>query len=123
LLRSRGTSGLFRGGQGLGYVGNPLEGGSIFSLEKFVTAFQADVFATLACARDTKFRGPPEKQKTLSFYSNSLAALKALSAVTPSPLVHPCRDPLNAISARHAVDCTGSLDMLQLKAIKLPMGW
>jgi hypothetical protein len=60
------------------------------------------VFAILACAHDITAHGTPEKQVRVCF--DSLAALKALSAVTTtSPFVCQCQEALNEISARHVV--------------------
>jgi ribonuclease HI len=73
-----------------------------FSLGKYATVFQAEVFAILACVHDIKVHGTPEKY--VSICSDSQAALKALRAVrTMSPLVYQCQRPLNDISAQHAV--------------------
>jgi hypothetical protein len=75
LPMSRGTSGLqmdHRFG-GAGSMDNPLGG----------SAFQAEVFAILACAHDIKAHGTP--QKHTSICSDSLTALKALRAIRTSP--------------------------------------
>jgi hypothetical protein len=42
---------------GLGSLGNPLDARSVFSLGKYATVFQAEVFAILACAHEIKVYG------------------------------------------------------------------
>jgi hypothetical protein len=73
-----------------------------FSLGKYATVFQAEVFAILAYACDIQVHGIPEKH--VSICSDSQAALKALRAFrTTSPLVRQCQEALNDISAPHSV--------------------
>jgi ribonuclease HI len=73
-----------------------------FSLGKYATVFQAEIYATLACLHEIKMRGKPEKH--LSICSDSQAALKALKAIrTTSLLVYQCQKVLNDISVLHAV--------------------
>ena len=61
---------------------------SIF-LGRYITVFQAEIFAILACAYEIKLCGRPEKYVRIC--SDSLVALKALqSSRTTSPLVQQC---------------------------------
>jgi hypothetical protein len=73
-----------------------------FSLGRYVTVFQAEIYAILACFYEIQFQNRPEKY--MSIWSASQAALKALQAVrTMSPLVQQCQKALNDISTPHAV--------------------
>jgi ribonuclease HI len=73
-----------------------------FSLGKYATVFQAEIYAILACVHEIKTHGKPEKH--VSICSESQVALKALKAVrTTSLLVYQCQKALNDISALHAV--------------------
>jgi hypothetical protein len=72
-----------------------------FSLGRYVTVFQAEIYAILACAHEIQFQGRPEKH--MSICSDSEAALKALQAVRTSPLVQQCQMVLNDISTWHGV--------------------
>ena len=58
-----------------------------FSLGRYATLFQAEIYAILACAHAIQFQGRPEKHVSIS--SGSQVALKALQTFrTTSPLVH-----------------------------------
>jgi hypothetical protein len=73
-----------------------------FSLGKYATVFQAEIYDTLACVHEIKTHGNPEKH--VSICSESQAALKApMAFITTSLLVHQCQKALNDISALHAV--------------------
>ena len=73
-----------------------------FSLGRYATVFQAEIYAILACVHEIKFQNRPEKY--VSICSDSRAELKALEAVrTTSPLVRQCQEELNDISALHVV--------------------
>jgi ribonuclease HI len=74
---------------------------SIF-LRKHATAFQAEVYAILACVHETETQDWPQKYVSICSYSQ--AALKDLqTAKTMPPLVRQCQQALNDISTRHAV--------------------
>jgi len=73
-----------------------------FSLGRYATVFQAEIYAILSCTYEIQSQNRLEKY--LSICSDSLAALKALKAVrTTSPLVHQCQKALNDISIWQAV--------------------
>jgi len=73
-----------------------------FSLGRYATVFQAEIYAILACVYEIQFQNRPEKY--VSICSDSQAALKFLQAVTTmSPLVQQCQKALNNISIQHAV--------------------
>jgi ribonuclease HI len=72
-----------------------------FSLGRYATVFQAEIYAILACAHEIQFQGRPEKH--VSIRSDSQVALKTLQAVRTSQLVQQCQLALNDISTRHAV--------------------
>ena len=73
-----------------------------FSLGRYTTGFQAEIFAILACVHDIQSQNRPEKYVIIR--SCSQAALKALQAVrTTSSLVHQCQKSFNDIPARHVV--------------------
>jgi len=72
-----------------------------FSLGRYATVFQAEIYAVLACAHEIQFQGRPEKH--VSIRSDSQVALKTLQAVRTSQLVQQCQLALNDISTRHAV--------------------
>jgi len=50
-----------------------------FSLGRYTTVFQAEIYAILACVYEIKFQNRPEKYVRIC--SNTLAALKALKTV------------------------------------------
>ena len=73
-----------------------------FSLGRYITVFQAELYAILACVCEIQSQNRPEKY--VSICSDTLAALKALRAVrTKSSLVRQCQRALSDISVRHAV--------------------
>ena len=73
-----------------------------FSLGRYATVFQAEIYAILACAYEIQLQNRPERY--VSICSDSQAALKALQAIrTMSPLVKQCQRKLNDISTRHVV--------------------
>ena len=73
-----------------------------FSLGRYATGFQAEIYAILACAHEIQFQSRPEKY--VSICCDSQAALEALQANrTTFPLVQQCQKALNDISTRHAV--------------------
>jgi len=72
-----------------------------FSLRRYVTVFQAEIYAILACVYEIQFQNKPEKH--VSICCDSQTALKALKSVrTTSPLVQQCQKASNDISTRHA---------------------
>jgi hypothetical protein len=75
----------------------------IFSLGRYATVFQAEIYsyAILACVHEIPFQNRPEKYASIC--SDSQAALKALQAVRTSPLVQQCPKALNDNSTQHAV--------------------
>jgi len=82
---------------GAGVYGQSVGRRLSFSLGRYATVFQAEIYAILACAYEIQSQNRPEKY--VSICSDSLAALKALKAVrTTSPLVHQCQKALNDIS-------------------------
>jgi hypothetical protein len=73
-----------------------------FSPGRYVTVFQAEIYAILAGVHEIQLQNSPERY--VSIWSDSQAALKALQAVrTTSPLVQQCQKALNNISTRHVV--------------------
>jgi hypothetical protein len=61
-----------------------------FSLGRYATVFQAEIYAILACIYEIQFQN--RSKKYVSICSDSQAALKALRTVrTTSPLVYQCR--------------------------------
>lgn len=91
-----------RDGTGAGVYGQSVGRRLSFSLGRYATVFQMEIYAILACVYEIQSQNRPEKY--VSICSDSLAALKALRAVrTTSRLVHQCQRALNDISVRHAV--------------------
>jgi len=88
-------------GTGAGVFGQTVRRRLSFSLGRYTTVCQAEIYAILACAHEIQSQYRSEKQ--VSICSDSQAALKALQAVRTSPLVHQCQEALNDISARHVV--------------------
>jgi len=72
-----------------------------FSLGRYTTVFQVEIYAILACAYEVQSQNRPEKY--VSLCSDSLAALKVLKAIRTSPLVYQCQRALNDISIQHVV--------------------
>jgi hypothetical protein len=72
------------------------------TLGKYVTVFQAEIYAILACVYEIQTNAISEKY--ISICSDSQAALKALQAAkTASPLVWQCQRALNDISTYYSV--------------------
>jgi len=89
-------------GTGAGVYGQSVGRRLSFSLGRYATVFQAEIYAILACVHKIQFQSRPEKH--VSICSDSQVALKALKAVrTTSPLVQQCQKALNYISTWHAV--------------------
>jgi ribonuclease HI len=76
--------------------------GFSISLGKYVTVFQAEIYAILACVCEIQNRIRSEKY--ISICSDSQVAFEALQAVkTRSPLVRQCQKALDDISNYHSV--------------------
>jgi ribonuclease HI len=89
-------------GTGAGVFGQSVQRRLSFSLGRYTTVFQAEIYAILACVHEVQFQNRPEKY--VSICSDSQAALKALQAVRmTSPLVHQCQKALNDISTQHVM--------------------
>ena len=96
------TGGSKMEGTGAGVYGQSVGRRLSFSVGRYATVFQAEIYAILACVQEIQFQNRPEKYASIC--SDSRAALKALEAIrTTSPLVRQCQKVLNDISARHAV--------------------
>ena len=96
------TDGSKMEGTGAGVYGQSVGKRLSFSLGRYVTVFQAEIYAILAYVYEIQFQNRPEKY--VSICSDSQGTLKALPAVrTTSPLVQQCQKALNDISTRHAV--------------------
>jgi len=79
-----------REGTRAGVYGQSIGRSLSFSIGRYVTVFQAEIFAILACVYKMQYQNRLEKY--VSICSNSQAALKALKAIrTTSPLVHQCQ--------------------------------
>jgi ribonuclease HI len=90
------------------------------SLGKYVTVFQAETYAILACVYE--LRNKARSEKYISICSDSQAALKALQAVkTASPLVRQCQRVLDDISTYHSVGLFWVPDIQGYVEMKLPM--
>jgi ribonuclease HI len=90
------------GRAGTGVYGQFLGRRLSMSLGKYVTVFQAEIYAILSCAYEIQANARSEKY--ISICSDSQAALKALQATkTTSPLVWQCQRALNDISTYHSV--------------------
>jgi ribonuclease HI len=99
LTREESTT---RGGAGAGVYGQSLGRRLSICLGKYVTVFQAEIYAILACGYENQANVRSEKY--ISICSDSQAALDALHAAkTPSPLVWQCQRALNDISIYHSV--------------------
>jgi ribonuclease HI len=89
-------------GAGAGVSGQSVGRRLSFSLWRYATVFQSEIYAVLACVHEIHFQNRPEKY--VNICSDNQADFKALEAVTTtSPLVRQCQKALNGISARHAV--------------------
>jgi hypothetical protein len=76
-------------GTGAGVYGQSVERRLSFSVGRYTTVFQAEIYAILACVYEIQSLNRPEKY--IIICSDSQAALKALQAVrTMSPLFHQC---------------------------------
>jgi hypothetical protein len=81
-----------------GIYGQSVKRGLKFSLGRYTTVFQAEIYAILACVYEIQSYIGTEKY--ISICCDSQAALKVLQAVrTTSPPVHHCQEGLNDISA------------------------
>jgi len=87
-----------RDGTGAGVYGQSVGKRLSFSLGRYATVFQAEIYAILPCAYEIQTQNRPEKY--VSICSDSL---KVLKAVRTFPLVHQCQKALNDIFIRHAV--------------------
>jgi ribonuclease HI len=95
------TQGRGGGGQGPEY-GQPLGRRLSISLGKYVTVFQAEIYAILAFAYGIQTNARSENY--ISICSDSQAVMKALQAAkTTSPLLWQCQRALNDISTYHSV--------------------
>jgi ribonuclease HI len=91
-----------REGTGAGVYGQSVGRRLNFSLGRYATDFQAEIYAILACVYEIQSQNIPEKY--VSICSDIQAALKALQAIrTTPPLVQQCQKVLNDISNQHAV--------------------
>ena len=89
-------------GTGAGVFGQSVKRRLSFSLGRYTTVFQAEIYAILACVNEIQLQNRPEKY--ISICSDSQAALKALQAIkTTSYLVYHCQKALNDIAAPHVV--------------------
>ena len=86
-------------GTGAGVFGQSVKRRLSFSLGRYTTVFQAEIYAILACVHEIQFQNRPEKYISICSYSQ--AAPKALQAIRTSPLVYQYQKALNDISARH----------------------
>ena len=89
-----------REGTGARVYGQSVRKRLTFSLGRYTTVLQAEIYVILACVYEIQLQNRPEKY--VSICSDSQTALKALQAVRTSPLVHQCQV-LNDISAWHVV--------------------
>jgi len=91
-----------REGTGTGVYGQSVGRRLSFSLGRYATVFQVEIYAILACAYEVQSQNRMEKH--VNICSDSLAALEALKAVrTTSPLVYQCQKVLNDISIWNVV--------------------
>jgi hypothetical protein len=74
-----------REGTRVGVYGQSVGRRLSFSLGRYATVFQANIYAILACVHENQFQGKPEKHVRIC--SDSQADVKALMAVRMSPLV------------------------------------
>jgi hypothetical protein len=74
-------------GSGAGVYGQSVKGRLSFSLGRYTTVFQAEIYAILACVHEIQFQKRPEKY--VSTCSDSQAALKALQAIRTMSLDMP----------------------------------
>ena len=90
-----------REGTGAGVYGQSVGRRLSFSLGRYATVFQAEIYAVLACIYEIQIQNRLEEN--MSICSISPAALKALRVVRTSPLVHQRQRALNDISTQHAM--------------------
>jgi len=91
-----------REGTGAGVYGQLVGQRLSYSLGRYATVFQAEIYTTLAYACEIQSQN--RSQKYVSTCSDSQANLKALKTLrTMSPLVHQCQKALNDISTQHEV--------------------
>jgi len=112
-IRGNGTAPVVKGlvwftdgsrmeGTGVGVYGQSAGRRLGFSLGRYATVFQAEIYLILACAHEIQFQGRPEKH--VISCSDSQVALEALQTfTTTSQLVQQCQKALNCIFTRHAV--------------------
>jgi hypothetical protein len=106
------------GGIGAGVYGQSEGRRLSMSLGKYVTVFQAEIYAILACV--SEFQNRVRSEKYISICSDSQAALEALQAVKmTSPLVRQCQKALDDISTYHSVGLFGSSDIQGYVEVKL----
>jgi hypothetical protein len=79
------TDGSTMEGTSTGVYGQSVGRRLSFSLGRYATVFNAEIYAILACAHEIQFQGRPEKH--VSICSDSQANLKAPQAVRTSPSV------------------------------------
>jgi ribonuclease HI len=89
------------GGSGAGVYGQSLGRRLSISPGKYVTVFQAKIYAVLACIFEIQNNVTSEKY--ISIYSDSQAALRSLQAVKTSPLAQQCQRTLDDISTDPSV--------------------
>jgi len=90
-----------REGTGAGAYGESVERRLSFSIGRYATVFQAEIYGILACAHEVQSQSRMETYASIC--SDSLAALKACTAVKTSPLVYQCHRALNDISIQQVV--------------------
>jgi ribonuclease HI len=89
-------------GTGAGVYGQLVKRRLSFSLGRYATVFQAEIYTILACVYEIQSLDRPEKH--VSICSDSQAALKSLQATrTTSRLAQQCQKALNDISTRYVV--------------------
>ena len=77
-----------------------------FSLGRYATVFQAEIYAILAYSYENQSQNRPDQH--VSICSDHLAALKAFKVVrTTSPSIHQSEKALNDMSIRYAVGFLG----------------
>jgi ribonuclease HI len=88
--------------EGTAFYGQSVKRRLSFSLRRYKTVFQAEIYAILACFQEIQSQNRQENY--VSTCSNSQSTLKVLQVVrTTSPLVYHCQEALNDVSARHVV--------------------
>jgi hypothetical protein len=112
------TDGLRAGsGTGPGIHGIRPERSFSFSLDKYATVFQTEIYAILQCACENIRRA--YRNKRILTFSDSQAALKALnSPKVTSRLVVECLDALSALANRNEVTSCGCLGIVASLVMK-----